>query len=142
MGKYLFGGVFVALGIFIGLRIYEPYYDSSRFRQALDDVTLSALEKDDAAVKAEIMRSAGSLDLGIAPTEIRIERSPDNRSVEIHVEYQGAVDMILARFPVEFTARARRELSFPAMIIRRSREKTEGALKEHEKELEEKINPP
>jgi len=139
MIKYLIGAALVALAIVVGLRIYGPYHDSAEFRQRLDDITLGALEKNDAAMSAEIIFMAQAHFLKIPEGGIKIVRALDGRSVEINVTYQGMIDMGIYKHPIDFSAHVRRELSFPAMMIKKSKDSVEKSLKEHEGYLEEKM---
>ena len=139
MLKYIISVALIALAIAVGLRVYGPYHDSADFRQKLDDITLGALEKDDATLSAEIMNLANTLLLKIPEGGVRIDRATDGHSVDIYVAYQGMIDMGIYMRPIDFSAHVRRELSFPAMMIKRSKEKVERSIKEYEGSLKEKV---
>lgn len=139
MRSVLFITAVLALAVVASLRIYGPYHDSEVFRQRIDDMALGALEKNDETLSAEIASAAREVSLEIPEGGVKIVRGPGGYSVEIHVEYQGVIDLFVFRHTVDFSAYVKRERSFPALMIQRSRERVEKSLKEHEGVLDEKI---
>ncbi len=139
MRKYTVIIVLFALAIVVGLRVYGPYHDSAVFRQKLDDISHGALDKDNAALSAEIAAKAQEVSLSIPEGGVEINRPPDGQSVEIKVAYQGVIDLFFFRHTVDFAASVTRELSFPAKMIKKSKESVEKSVQEHGEALDEKM---
>lgn len=91
---------FLAVAIFIGVHVGEPYYRYYQFRDAVQQEAHFATFRTDSALRADIWANADSLVLPDGAYRVFINRSP--RSIRIRTAYDDVWSLWMYQHPVHF----------------------------------------
>lgn len=99
--KALFGLLVVVVLGYLAFQFMPPYFSKFQLNDDVGTIARFAGNKDDEALREEVVKKAREYDLAIKPEQVRITR--DGRTVQIAVNYRYTVNLIGGKqVPIDF----------------------------------------